>query len=261
MPSRSILLAAALCGALGACTLLHPNQAQRATEPTPSPVRMPAGNPLNLPVLPRLGPAAGAAANGEIVTSPLPPLSGPHPSAPLSLVPPPTHATRPSPPLRASTSTPQGVRLATAADTAMRRVPAQLPPLSAPDHELASAALADLMQRINLSDDQIRRRNRVAALLKAGKTAAAAELGLQLDREVRSADRRYTVRPSDKLGTIAQRAFGNTELWPLIWHANQQQIKNPTILPRGAILTIPLHPTSQEAADAIAEAHAASGKR
>ncbi|TAM11232.1 MAG: hypothetical protein EPN63_06695 [Nevskiaceae bacterium] len=110
------------------------------------------------------------------------------------------------------------------------------------------------MQRINLSDAQTRRRDRVAALLRAGKTAAAAELGLQLDKEVRNATRRYTVRPNDKLGAIAQHVFGNAELWPLIWHANSAQIKNPAILPYGSTLTIPLHPTSLEAAEAIAEA-------
>lgn len=245
------------CALLGACTLQP--RAQQAVEPAAdvnvAPVPAPVGNHLSLPVLPVLPPAAGQEAAGDRIAT-LPLQAPPHDTyRPLP-------SSRPSvpsgqPPLpRPGGATASGVpRRQAAAGGAAYRVPPPLPPLSAPDVELARAALDDLMQRINLSDAQIHRRSHVATLLKTGKTAAAAELGIQLDKEVRTAVLHYTVHPDDTLGAIAQRVFGNADLWPLIWRANAGQIRNPAVLPGGTTLAIPLHPTSQEAASAIAEVH------
>lgn len=129
------------------------------------------------------------------------------------------------------------------------------PPANQSDQQLATAALRDLDHRINLSARQLQKLRHVQALLRAGKTAGAAEVGMQLDREVRTAIRKYKVKPGDTLRGIAHATFGNADLWPLIWRANTKKIPDPAHLTSGIVLEIRPHPTLSEAAAAIAETH------
>jgi Dyp-type peroxidase family len=53
----------------------------------------------------------------------------------------------------------------------------------------------------------------------------------------------YVVKQGDSLTSIAQRAYGNGNLWPLIYNANKQVIgNNPNLIQPGQVLHIPLAP-------------------
>lgn len=49
----------------------------------------------------------------------------------------------------------------------------------------------------------------------------------------------YLVQPGDSLDQIADRIYGNFQLWPLIFEANQDQLTEPTHLRAGMTLRIP----------------------
>jgi nucleoid-associated protein YgaU len=53
------------------------------------------------------------------------------------------------------------------------------------------------------------------------------------------ADRVHVVRPGDSLWRIAAAVTGDPTLWPLLYRANRDQIKDPSILYPGQRLTIP----------------------
>ena len=52
----------------------------------------------------------------------------------------------------------------------------------------------------------------------------------------------YTVVAGDTLRKIAQRFYGDENLWPRIFHANRDQITNPDQISVGWVLRIPLSP-------------------
>ncbi len=72
-----------------------------------------------------------------------------------------------------------------------------------------------------------------ALVLLAG---AAALLGAAA---VARADRVHVVRPGESLWQIAAVAAGDPMLWPLLYRANRDQIKDPSLLYPGQRLTIP----------------------
>ena len=51
--------------------------------------------------------------------------------------------------------------------------------------------------------------------------------------------RTYEVKPGDSLSKIAQRFYGNGNLWPRIHEANKDQIRDPDLIHPGQKLTIP----------------------
>ena len=53
------------------------------------------------------------------------------------------------------------------------------------------------------------------------------------------ADRVHVVRPGESLWRIAAAATGDATLWPLLYRANRDQIKDPSLLYPGQRLTIP----------------------
>jgi nucleoid-associated protein YgaU len=53
------------------------------------------------------------------------------------------------------------------------------------------------------------------------------------------ADRVHVVRPGESLWRIAATATGDPALWPLLYRANRDQIKDPSLLYPGQRLTIP----------------------
>ena len=62
----------------------------------------------------------------------------------------------------------------------------------------------------------------------------------------------YTVRRGETLPQIAARAeiYNDASLWPLIYRANRDQIRNPTQLWPGQVLKIPRHFSRDEALEA-----------
>jgi nucleoid-associated protein YgaU len=54
-----------------------------------------------------------------------------------------------------------------------------------------------------------------------------------------SEPRIYTVVAGDSLSKIAKREYGKASLWPRIFEANKDQIKNPDLIHPGQKLRIP----------------------
>src|SRR5262249_13435407 len=54
-----------------------------------------------------------------------------------------------------------------------------------------------------------------------------------------AAECQYTVVANDSLSGIAQRIYGDPNLWPRIFQANQDQISDPTLIFPGQVLLIP----------------------
>jgi hypothetical protein len=73
-------------------------------------------------------------------------------------------------------------------------------------------------------------------------------------------DAMHQVMPGDDLHLIAGYYYGDARQWERIWRANRDQIKNPNVIERGALLRIPDVPTPAEAyADFVARAHPRAG--
>jgi len=78
----------------------------------------------------------------------------------------------------------------------------------------------------------VRRVGRTLALL-AGATALLAATAAA------RADAVHVVQPGESLWRIAATAIGDPALWPLLYRANRDQIKDPSLLYPGQRLTIP----------------------
>ena len=57
-------------------------------------------------------------------------------------------------------------------------------------------------------------------------------------------ERLHVVEAGETLSSIAARYFGNPHLWPALYRANRDQIKNPARLHRGQTLSIPATPST-----------------
>jgi P-type Ca2+ transporter type 2C len=53
------------------------------------------------------------------------------------------------------------------------------------------------------------------------------------------------VQPGDTLSQIAARTYGDTAQWLLIYEANWDKIKDPSVIIPGMELTLPLVPKNQ----------------
>jgi nucleoid-associated protein YgaU len=139
--------------------------------------------------------------------------------------------------------------------------PAQAAPAPAPasDADSAQQARTELElaeQRTGLSADQEQRLDRAAMLIRSGDAAAALADLRQLNGQLAGETRFYTVGRDENLRQIAARpeVYGNANLWPLLWRANQARLSQPQQIDQGLRLVVPAHPTVQEAAEAIAYA-------
>jgi len=52
----------------------------------------------------------------------------------------------------------------------------------------------------------------------------------------------YTVQPGDTLSLIARQAYGDAQLWRIIFEANQDILNDPSRLRPGQVLKIPPKP-------------------
>lgn len=135
--------------------------------------------------------------------------------------------------------------------------PASVPSAADAPAQRARAALADLNDRANLSDAQVRRINAAQSALDAGNSTRAAQLAVKLDDEVRSARQHYTVAAGESLWQIAAKSsiYGNGYLWPLIWDANRARLPQPARLFKGLKLKIVAYPTLEQTSAALEYSH------
>ncbi|SFF43291.1 LysM domain-containing protein [Fontimonas thermophila] len=117
----------------------------------------------------------------------------------------------------------------------------------------ADVELQKLQTYTGLSDEQLERM-RVAELALARRQGRSAwELLNALNRELAQANKRYVVAAGDSLWVISGRPeiYGNPYLWPLVWEANLDVIRDPNRLRAGQQLRIRLHPTIEQVVRAI----------
>jgi nucleoid-associated protein YgaU len=69
----------------------------------------------------------------------------------------------------------------------------------------------------------------------------------------------HRVRPGETLSHVALYNFGNPTFWPVIYEANRDQIKDPSVIYPGQQLSIPeLDPDRRESL--LRESHARNGQ-
>jgi LysM repeat protein len=91
-----------------------------------------------------------------------------------------------------------------------------------------------LMREAAQAEERLQEQNRLKAASEAKAKAAPKEAPVQLPST-------YTVRRGETLPQIAGRTeiYNDTSLWPLIYRANRDQIRDPKQLWPGQVLTIP----------------------
>ena len=128
--------------------------------------------------------------------------------------------------------------------------------------------LADEMRRLAAAEEVRREEERLMIqaaeaevrlreqeLMKAAQkmqAAAAAKLEVLTKESSATQTSVYTVRRGETLPQIAARSeiYNDASLWPLIYRANRDQIRNPTQLWPGQALKIPRHFSRDEAIEA-----------
>ncbi len=141
------------------------------------------------------------------------------------------------------------------------------PPIAAPapagqQTELAQAELKKAQDRIGLSDQQVEQLQQAQDKLAAGDSGSAFLLLQELNARLQTETRSYVVQENESLWHVAgqQEVYGNSYLWPLVWQANKNKVRQPDQLYKGLRLTIPAHPTLQEVSDALAYSKNNSGE-
>jgi nucleoid-associated protein YgaU len=118
--------------------------------------------------------------------------------------------------------------------------------------EAARAEEERLMIQATEAEVRLREQERLQATRKEqAATAAAAKLEASA-KEPTATQTAYTVRRGETLPQIAARSeiYNDASLWPLIYRANRDQIRNPTQLWPGQVLKIPRHFSRDEAIEA-----------
>lgn len=108
-----------------------------------------------------------------------------------------------------------------------------------------------LMVQAAAAEEKLRLQE-IERAVKEEQAAAAARLQAATREAVVVQVLSYTVRRGETLPQIAARAeiYNDASLWPLIYRANRDQIRNPTQLWPGQVLKIPRHFTRDEANEA-----------
>lgn len=117
----------------------------------------------------------------------------------------------------------------------------------------ADLELQKLQTYTGLSDEQLERMRVAEVALASRQGRRAWELLNGLNRELAEATKRYVVAAGDSLWIISGRpeVYGNPYLWPLIWDANIDAIKDPNQLRAGQRLKIRSNPTIDEVVRAV----------
>lgn len=120
--------------------------------------------------------------------------------------------------------------------------------------EAARAEEERLMAQAAEAEVRLREQERLKAAQEAqeAQEAVAAKLEAAAREAAAPQTPAYTVRRGETLPQIAARSeiYNDSSLWPLIYRANRDQIRNPTQLWPGQVLKIPRHFTRDEAIEA-----------
>jgi nucleoid-associated protein YgaU len=132
----------------------------------------------------------------------------------------------------------------------------------APAGTAAEIELRKAAERTGLNDLQLGRIERARRLIVAGDSAQALEQMQVLNAELDNAAVLYTVAAGDNLWRIAEKpsVYGNAFLWPLIWRANIDRVKEPYQLYKGMKLKVPTNPSVDRVAAALDYARQNSGE-
>ena len=111
-----------------------------------------------------------------------------------------------------------------------------------------------------LSDQQLADMRAAEVALVRGEGARAYALLEPVEKAVK-AGRSHQVAAGESLWTIAGRddVYSNSLLWPLVWEANRDRIKNPNVLYQGQVLKIRANPTVDEVVRAVEYARSQLG--
>ncbi|MFA7061389.1 MAG: LysM peptidoglycan-binding domain-containing protein [Pedobacter sp.] len=108
-----------------------------------------------------------------------------------------------------------------------------------------------LLRKAVEAEERLREQERMLA--EEASKAVAAEKKTSYSKESSSQQTpTYTVRRGETLPQIAARTeiYNDSSLWPIIYRANRDQIRNPKQLWPGQVLKIPRHFSRDEAIDA-----------
>jgi nucleoid-associated protein YgaU len=118
---------------------------------------------------------------------------------------------------------------------------------------LATAQLQKLYTYTGLSDEQLARVKQAEDALARNEGHAAYEISNRLIDELKKETKQHKVGKGESLWTISARPdiYANPFLWPLIWNANRDTVKNPSVLRAGQTLKIKPNPTIDEVVQAV----------
>lgn len=122
-----------------------------------------------------------------------------------------------------------------------------------PSLDLARAELKKAQDRTGLSDAQLAQMQQAQDKLAAGDSDSAFLLLQALNAQLLTETRSYVVQDGESLWHVAgqQDVYGNSYLWPLVWQANKDKVKQPYQLYKGLRLIVPAHPTIEEVSEAL----------
>lgn len=124
--------------------------------------------------------------------------------------------------------------------------------------------LAKAGDRTGLGDPQLARIAELEAAAGRGEQQAALVGLLRINEEFDAAMNSHTVVAGESLWEIAARAeaYGNANLWPLIWRANPRSLPQPSQVRAGQKLRLPRYPSLTAVAEALdyARAHPLGGR-
>ena len=127
----------------------------------------------------------------------------------------------------------------------------------------AAALMQELNSTTGLSDAQLARIKTAETALANSQPREAYEIASRLRDELKSQTKSHKVSSGESLWTISARddIYANPWLWPLIWQANRESLKNPGSVRAGQTLKIRANPTVDEVVNAVNYAHEHSGTR